>query len=130
MREFVRNYLINRKVLFNIPFLILVLFCLWLATRPYPGYYGDARLYLLQALARLDPVAFSDDLFVRYGSQDNFSVFGGILAFAISTVGLHSVRSSGGRGRLFSLASSSRVSSGVPPRSSLLFSFLPFTATR
>jgi hypothetical protein len=89
MREFVRNYLINRKVLFNIPFLILVLFCLWLATRPYPGYYGDARLYLLQALARLDPVAFSDDLFVRYGSQDNFSVFGGILAFAISTVGLH-----------------------------------------
>jgi hypothetical protein len=65
------------------------LFGLWCATHPYYGYYHDTRLYLLQALARLNPAAYSDDLFVRYGSQDNFSAFGAILAFAISRVGLH-----------------------------------------
>ena len=48
---------------------------LWMATRPYSGVYHDARLYTLQALSAADPSRFADDLFLRFGSQDRFTIF-------------------------------------------------------
>src|SRR6185503_12493708 len=60
---------------------------LWTLQHPYPGIQHDAQLYTLQALARLLP-ALRDDLFLRFGSQDGFTMFGGIYAAFISLWGL------------------------------------------
>ncbi len=43
--------------------------------RPYAGITHDARLYSAQVLHQIDPQSFGDDLFFRYGSQDQFSLF-------------------------------------------------------
>lgn len=48
---------------------------LWVATRPYAGIVHDGRLYTLQALASADPARFAEDLFLRFGSQDSFTLF-------------------------------------------------------
>ena len=48
--------------------------------RPYAGFRHDAALYLLQVLNRLRPGVFAEDLFLKYGSQDQFSVFSLVLA--------------------------------------------------
>src|ERR1700730_11248316 len=65
------------------------LFCVLLAVtalaRPYAGITHDARLYSAQVLNQLDPAAYGDDIFFRYGSQDQFSVFS---RFAAPVVGL------------------------------------------
>jgi hypothetical protein len=48
---------------------------LWLATRPYFGTVFDARFYMLEALNELYPARFAQDLYFKFGSQGNFSVF-------------------------------------------------------
>lgn len=48
---------------------------LWLATRPYRGVIHDSRLYTFQALSAADPARFAEDLFLRFGSQDRFTIF-------------------------------------------------------
>lgn len=48
---------------------------LWLATRPYFGAIFDARFYMIEALNALDPARFSEDLYFKFGSQGNFSIF-------------------------------------------------------
>jgi hypothetical protein len=42
---------------------------------PYRGLFHDARLYAAQVKDRLEPGSLSDDLFLRYGSQDRYSAF-------------------------------------------------------
>jgi hypothetical protein len=64
-----------------------VLPALWLASHPYLGAIHDARLYLFEALARFDAPRFSGDLYLRYGSQDNFSVYGRLLSSAVGWLG-------------------------------------------
>jgi hypothetical protein len=54
---------------------LAALSCLWLFTHRYQGIRHDAWLYAGQALARLDPLAFRNDLFFAYGSQDDYSLF-------------------------------------------------------
>lgn len=54
---------------------LAALSCLWLITHRYQGIRHDAWLYAGQALARLDPQAFRNDLFFAYGSQDDYSLF-------------------------------------------------------
>ena len=61
---------------------------LWLITRSYHGIYHDARLYSLQALARLNPEALGQDVFLRYGSQDSFTIFSPVYAIFIAWLGL------------------------------------------
>jgi hypothetical protein len=61
----------------------------FLLTRRYPGLHGDARLYAFMALARTDPAAFGADLFLKYGSQDAYSLFSPLYAVLISTLGLN-----------------------------------------
>jgi hypothetical protein len=60
----------------------------WLLAHPYQGIFHDANLYTLQALARLYPVSLSQDVFLKFGSQDRFTLFSPIYAATIRLVGL------------------------------------------
>jgi hypothetical protein len=68
--------------------LLLAYFALWTVLGRYWGLQHDAQHYALQALAKLHPAAFADDLFLRYRSQDEFTLFPQILAAAIHWFGL------------------------------------------
>jgi hypothetical protein len=54
----------------------------------YLGLHHDARLYTLQALARLAPDALANDVFLRHGSQDRFTLFSAVYALAIRLLGV------------------------------------------
>lgn len=58
-----------------------------LIQHPYAGLWHDARLYALQAYARLHP-QLTQDLFLVHGSQDNFTLFSPLYAALIQLVGL------------------------------------------
>jgi hypothetical protein len=60
----------------------------WLLTRRYSGIHNDAALYTLMALAWRDPATFASDLFVRFGSQDPFTLFSPLYGFLIGALGL------------------------------------------
>jgi hypothetical protein len=60
----------------------------WMLLHPYRGVEHDSVLYAVLALARLHPAALGHDLFVRYGTQDHFTVFSPLFAAAIRAVGL------------------------------------------
>jgi hypothetical protein len=68
---------------------VLIGAAVFLLTRRYPGLHGDARLYAFMALARTDPAAFAADLFLKYGSQDAYSLFSPLYAALISAAGLN-----------------------------------------
>ena len=53
----------------------------------YGGVCCDGALYTFQALARIYPVELSNDLYLRYGSQDQFTVFSDLYAALIQAVG-------------------------------------------
>src|SRR3974390_244284 len=57
---------------------ILFIFALWLGTHPYQGLIHDSRLYAVQALNALFPERYARDLFLEFGSQDQFSAFSSI----------------------------------------------------
>jgi hypothetical protein len=63
-----------RAFLRMLPFLCAVAI-LWLATRHYFGVVQDARFYMLEALRNLDPAAYADDMYFKFGSQGSFSLF-------------------------------------------------------
>lgn len=68
---------------------ILYLAAIWFATHGYYGVWGDGLLYAGQALSHLYPDAFRQDLFFLFGSQDDFTIYGRLYAFAIAWAGLH-----------------------------------------
>jgi hypothetical protein len=59
----------------------------WMLAHPYQGFFHDANLYTLQALARLHP-GLAQDVFLRFGSQDHFTVFSPLFAAAIRLLGV------------------------------------------
>ncbi len=61
---------------------------LWLLCRPYRGVRHDGLLYLGEALNRLLPGRFANDLFLHSGMQDRFSVFSVVLAPLVSMLGI------------------------------------------
>jgi hypothetical protein len=65
-----------------------MIFALWALQHPYAGIYHDAQLYTIQALARVHPAELAQDVFLRYGSQDRFTLFSPLYAAAIRTLGL------------------------------------------
>lgn len=67
--------------------LVLGLAALWLLGRRYTGLTHDASVYLVQALRRLDPGAFSADLFFRFGSQDAYTLFPWLYAPLVGALG-------------------------------------------
>jgi hypothetical protein len=60
----------------------------WLLTHAYQGVAGGASLYGLLALAWTDPGTFGGDLFLRYGSQDSFTVFSPLYGSLVRWIGL------------------------------------------
>jgi len=63
--------------------LALCVLSAWLIQHPYADITHDANIYSLLALKRLAPDALGADVFLRFGSQDRFTVFSPIFAFAI-----------------------------------------------
>ena len=61
---------------------------IWLATRRYSGIIHDSLLYTVQALHALYPGRFDSDLYFKYGSQDQFTIFTYIYAPIIERFGL------------------------------------------
>jgi hypothetical protein len=55
---------------------------------PYSGIVHDARLYTLQALGRLYPFSVGQDVFLRFGSQDQFTIFSPAYAALCSLIGI------------------------------------------
>jgi hypothetical protein len=60
---------------------------LWALSHSYRGIFHDASLYTLQALGRLSPASLSQDVFLRFGSQDRFTLFSPVYAGAIRLLG-------------------------------------------
>jgi hypothetical protein len=69
---------------------IFLLLCavMWTLVRPYGGLVHDAQLYAAQALATLDPSILGGDIFLRFGSQNDFTIFPRVYARLLETVGL------------------------------------------
>ncbi len=66
--------------------LTLLLVLLWSGTHHYQG-LGDARLYAVQAFARIHPNLFND-LYLRNTSQDSYTIFSSLYAYFIALIGL------------------------------------------
>ncbi|MFO0965394.1 MAG: hypothetical protein U0793_07385 [Gemmataceae bacterium] len=66
----------------------LVLFAANALARPYAGFAHDARLYSVQVLNQVEPGSYADDLFLKYGSQDQFSIFSRLTAPLVACFGL------------------------------------------
>lgn len=56
-----------------LPWLLIAV--LWLLNANYFGLEHDAVLYTFQALAHRSPELFSSDIFLKFGSQDRFTLF-------------------------------------------------------
>lgn len=59
--------------------LFLIILAINALARPYSNCAHDARLYSLQVLNQAENGAYADDIFLRYGSQDQFSIFSRIV---------------------------------------------------
>src|SRR5208283_3599297 len=60
----------------------------WALSHAYAGIFHDAGLYTLQALARLRPGSLSSDVFLKFGSQDRFTLFSPIYAASAQWLGV------------------------------------------
>lgn len=65
-----------------------VLLTIWLLSHLYRGFDHDGQLYAFQALARLKPELYSDDLFLLGTSQDKYTLFTYLYAYLIEFMGL------------------------------------------
>jgi hypothetical protein len=61
---------------------------LWLTTRPYLGIIHDSLLYTVQALHAIYPGKLDSDLYFKYGSQDEFTLFTYLYVPVIKAIGL------------------------------------------
>jgi hypothetical protein len=70
----------------------VALLCLALALNgivlPYSGVVDDAQLYGVQVLNRVQGGTYADDLYLRYGSQDQYSAFSAVAAPLVRLLGL------------------------------------------
>jgi hypothetical protein len=60
----------------------------WLMGHRYSGLVHDSIVYTLMALARLHPDSLSQDVFLRFGSQDEYTLFSPLFAAAIRLLDL------------------------------------------
>jgi hypothetical protein len=68
--------------------MVMLIAALWIATRPYYGLIHDARFYMVEALHRLEPTRFADDLYFRFGSQDQYTIFSHVYAPLVAALGV------------------------------------------
>lgn len=68
----------------------LLLLCLvtWALSHAYRGLVHDAGLYTLQALAHLHPQTLAHDAFLRFGSQDAYTIFSPLYGTVIRLCGV------------------------------------------
>lgn len=66
---------------------LALLVVLWISTHPFTGIVHDARLYTLQTLSALQPGRFAQDLYLKYGSQDAFTLFTPLYKPLVAAVG-------------------------------------------
>src|SRR5436190_20990243 len=69
-----------------LPWLLIAV--LWLLNANYFGLEHDAVLYTFQALAHRSPELFSSDIFLKFGSQDRFTLFTPAYAALIGGLGM------------------------------------------
>lgn len=60
----------------------------WMLLHLYRGITQDGTLYVMQGLAHLRPQLYGNDIFLRYGSQDRFTLFGPICALTLRAFGV------------------------------------------
>lgn len=65
-----------------------VIFFIWILFFPYAGIAHDAQLYTLQALSHVAPELYQNDIFLRFGSQDRFTIFSPVYATLIELLGV------------------------------------------
>ena len=75
-----------RRIALAIAF-ALTLLTLWALTHRYQGFSRDGELYAVQALARVEP-SLGADLYLKYTSQDRYTIFSPIYAACIKALGL------------------------------------------
>jgi hypothetical protein len=62
--------------------------CIWIVQHHYSGLFHDSQIYTLPALARVYPELLGNDIMLRFGSQDSYTIFGTIHAVAIRVFGV------------------------------------------
>jgi hypothetical protein len=62
--------------------LALLFAALWAIQHPWAGLFHDSQIYTLQALARIE-TPLASDIYLRFGSQDQFTLFSPLYAIAI-----------------------------------------------
>jgi hypothetical protein len=67
---------------------LLFLFATWMLLHLYEGLRHDAIMYSMQGLAHVHPDYWSQDIYLRFGSQDQFSLFPRLYARCIAWIGL------------------------------------------
>jgi hypothetical protein len=73
---------------FGLSCLVFIFAAIWVCAHFYRGIWHDGALYLGQALLHLRPDVYAQDLFFKYGSQDQFTIFSPIYAWAIEHFGV------------------------------------------
>lgn len=68
--------------------MLSLLFGAWFLGRPYVGIWGDSVLYTAQALNSLDPDILGNDIFFKYGSQGDFTLFPRLHALFVEWLGI------------------------------------------
>lgn len=68
--------------------LLLLFFGLWLYLAPYDGLNHDAQGYAAQSIAAVHADPLAGDIFLRYRSQDEYTVFSGLYGRWIDWLGL------------------------------------------
>ena len=68
--------------------LLLGIVACWLLQNTYDGLTHDSVLYSFAGLARLHPQSLGNDVFLRLGSQDQYTIFSPLVAAAIQACGL------------------------------------------
>lgn len=67
--------------------LILLLVGLYLLVHPYQGLVHDSRIYTLQALNFLNPGVYGNDVYLKFGSQDSYTIFSPLYSGLIAILG-------------------------------------------
>jgi hypothetical protein len=60
----------------------------WIIQHGYGGLVHDSQIYTLPAAARVHPDLLGNDIMLRFGSQDSFSIFSALYATAIRVLGV------------------------------------------
>ena len=68
--------------------LLLLYSAIWLTLVPYGGLTHDGQAYAIEALVKLKPELFANDIFLSFRSQDEFTVFPNLYAVLIDALGL------------------------------------------